>query len=230
MRRVTAQGLRARPMKAISLITGFLLAGILGGVSLAPVSAQTRAVSESAQPQTEPDSANIFNQTESASAKMFNKLRHSRTTTVNAIAALSRTKQADEQNLSLKQDQKKALEQTIATLPDPPMKAEDYNSIIKDVNDRITNEESDLSDAKAIVPVDQKRIDDITRLIASYKDKYAALEARRASASDQMKQYEAGKVELTNNLDQTKSEIDNLNIDTAKIRSILTKKRKLYKI
>ena len=170
-------------MKAISLITGFLLAGILGGVSLAPVSAQTRAVSESAQPQTEPDSANIFNQTESASAKMFNKLRHSRTTTVNAIAALSRTKQADEQNLSLKQDQKKALEQTIATLPDPPMKAEDYNSIIKDVNDRITNEESDLSDAKAIVPVDQKRIDDITQLIASFKVKYADLEARKASAS-----------------------------------------------
>ena len=213
MRPVTEQGLRARPMKAVRLITGFLLAGILGGVSLAPVSAQTQAVSESAQTQTEPDSA-----------KMFNELRHSRITTVNAIAALSRTKQADEQNLSLKQDQMKALEQSIATLPAPPMKAEDYDSKIKDIQDRIVDEENDLSDAKAIVPVDQKHIDDITRLIALFKGTGADLEARKASANDEIKQYEAGKADLTNKLSQAKSAIDNLNNDTAKIQNDIDEK------
>src|SRR5271166_1418734 len=44
------------------------------------------------------------------------------------------------------------------------------------------------------------------------------------SASVQMKQYEEGKVELTNNLSQTKSVIDTLNNDTAKIQSDIDEK------
>ena len=202
-------------MRAFSLIAAFFFAAIIGGPSLAQNNPLTPAAPKPAQTE------------KKTSAQEFDELRHSRTAAVNEIATLSQAKQADGQNISAKEEQKKILKQNISDLGEPPPAAELWTSQIDGLKSRVDGLQVDISNAKAETPSDQTKRAKLNDDLKSIKASLSFAQDRLAHTADQIKMYNDTKEGYNNKIVQLDKEIEDTNIDIKKQDDSIESEKKI---